>query len=166
MGFGEKPVTVQEKQTQGRTAIEYLREGRNAQAYVLLSEMGTDKDPSSCFALGLCHFRAGDLTEAISFFEQALDLIKAMPQGFASNVRAENSETYKKLSIGHIANKIYLNPMDKNFCTQFPKAAEQNILLALIDMYKNNGMKEHARRLSSALTGPVFEAYKKELMEN
>ena len=158
------------KQDAGRVAagIEYLRQGRLSQAYVILSQPGTEKDPAARFALGLCHFRAGELSAAISCFEQALGLLRAAPssQGLASRAAAENTETYLKLAAQQIADKTHLGPMDADFCTLFPKAAEHTVLLALIDAYIQKGMIEHAQRLSSGLTGPAFEAYKKKLLEN
>ena len=60
-------------------AIRYIREGWNAQAFLLLSEARAGKEPAACFALGLCHFRAGELPAAIASFEQALQLLKGEP---------------------------------------------------------------------------------------
>ena len=143
-------------------AIEYLKQGRNAHAFLLLTEGGAEKDPASQFALGLCHFRAGDFSAAISCFEQARAMLKAIP---AKPEAVENTATYQKLAIEQIAKKTYLVPMDLNFCKFFPKAAEQNVLMAMIDTFLEKGMNEQAKRLSSALIGPVFESYKKKLME-
>ena len=153
-------------------AIEYLRQGRNAEAYLILSgpetEKKSEKDPAARFATGLCHFRAGELSVAISCFEQALNMVRAMSPGKGivspSQPAAENSETYIRLATDQIVNKIYLTPMDSRLCTDFPKAAEYNVILALIDAYQQNGMIEQARRLSSALTGPIFEAFKRKLL--
>ena len=164
-GFIAKDTAGAGKQDAGRIAagIEYLRHGRSAQAYVILSEPGTEKEPAARFALGLCHFRAGELSAAISCFEEALGLLRAAPP---SRAAAENTETYLKLAVEQIADKTYLDPMDAHFCALFPKAAEHNVLLALIDAYRQKGMIEHAQKLSSGLTGPAFEAYKKKLLEN
>ncbi|MCL2129350.1 MAG: tetratricopeptide repeat protein [Treponema sp.] len=152
-------------------AIEYLRQGRNAEAYLIFSEpetvKKTEKDPAARFAMGLCYFRTGELTAAISCFEQALNLLRVMSPGKGtlspSQPAAEKSETYLKLAAEEIADKTYLTPMDADFCMLFPKAAENAVLLALIDAYKQNGMIEQARRLSASLTGPIFEAYKGKL---
>ena len=171
-GFITKDSAGAGKQDGRRIAagIEYLRQGRSAQAYLILSEPGTEKDPSARFALGLCHFRANDLSAAISCFEQALGLLRAASpsQGLASAPRAaaENSEIFLKLAAQQIADKMYLGPMDRDFCAHFPKAAEHTVLLALIDAYLQKGMTEHAQKLSSGLTGPAFEVYKKKLQEN
>ena len=146
-----------------RAAIEYLRQGWTAQAFLLLSEPGTEKDGAARFALGLCHFYAGELPAAISRFEEALNLFRSMsskPPG-----RLETSDTHTKLSIKQIDEKVYLTPMDADFCAFFPKAAEQTVLLALIDSYIQNGMIEEARRLSAGLVGPVFETFKKRMMK-
>ena len=166
MGFNANSPAMPEKQIteQITAAIAYLRQGRSAQAFLLLSEPGAEKESAASFALGLCRLRAGELTAAVSCFEQALNLLRAMPS--KPPLRLETSETYIKLSESQIAEKVYLTPMDVDFCASFPKAAEQNVLLALIDTCVQNGMMEQARRLSSALTGPVFEGYKKKLMEN
>ena len=173
MGFNKNPpaVPAAEKQIaeQITAAIAYLRQGWNAEAFLLLSEPGAEKEPAARFALGLCHFSAGDLPAAISCFEETINLLKAMPskpvQGltFLPQAAVENTETFIKLSVRQIAEKIYLTPMDINFCTHFPKAALQTALLALIDSYVLYGKIEEARRLSAGLIGPVFEEYKKNL---
>ena len=143
-------------------AIECLRQGRNAQAFLLLSEPKPEKGPAEHFNLGLCYFRAGDFSAAVSCFEKAQQLLKAFsaPQGRSA---AENSETYLKLAAEQIMAKSYLNPMNADFCTLFPKIAEQAVLLCMIGAYQQKGLIEQARRLSSALAGPQFEAYKKTL---
>ncbi|MCL2142111.1 MAG: tetratricopeptide repeat protein [Methanimicrococcus sp.] len=145
-------------------AIAYLRQGRSAQTFLILSESGAEKEPSARFALGLCYFHANDLSTAISYFEQALQLLRAVPPGLQK--AAENTDPYLKLAAAQVENKIYLTPMDADFCTLFPKTAEQTVLLALIDSYLQKGMNEKAQQLSSGLIGPVFEAYKKKLAEN
>jgi tetratricopeptide (TPR) repeat protein len=145
-------------------AVKYLRQGRSAQAFLILSEPGAEKEPAARFAFGLCHFHAGDLSTAISCFEQALHLLRAVqvkPQG-----ASENTDIFIKLAAAQIEDKTYLTPIDADFCALFPKAAEQSVLLALIDAYQKKGMNEKAQQLSSGLTGPIFEAYKKKLMEN
>ena len=145
-------------------AIKYFRQGRRAQAFLILSGLSAERDPAARFALGLCHFHAGDLSLAISCFEQALQLLKAMPvkpQG-----AAENTDTYLKLAAAQIEDKTYLEPIDTDFCALFPKASEHFVLLALIDAYQKKEMFEKAQQLSLGLTGPVFEAYKKKLAEN
>jgi tetratricopeptide (TPR) repeat protein len=150
-------------------AIKYLRQGWNAQAFLLLSEAEIEKDPAAKFALGLCHIRINDPSAAITCFEQALDLLKASSSSSSAPITrgpAESSETYIKLAAAQIEEKAYLTPMDTDFCTRFPKAAEQNVLLALIYAYHQKGMFEQVQRLSSGLTGPVFEAYKKKLAGN
>ena len=155
---------VNNNQEKTAAAVAYLRQGWLSQAFLLLSELKAQKDPAAHFALGLCHFRAGELPAAVSCFEQALQLLKtssahglSVPQRTA----AENSETFLKLAAGQIADKTYLNPMDADFCALFPKAAEQNVLMAMIDVYQQMGMNEKAKRLSGSLAGPVFEEYKK-----
>jgi len=152
---------IQDKD-RSKTAIECLRQGRNAEAYLLLSEPKPEKGPAEHFNLGLCHFHANDFSAAISCFEKAQQLLKTLsPSRFTS----ENSETYLKLAAAQIAEKTYLNPMDADFCILFPKAAEQTVLLCMIDAYRQKGMIEQARRLCSALSGPQFEAFKKGIME-
>jgi len=144
------------------SAVRYLRQGKDAQAFLLLSEPGTEKDPAARFALGLCHLRADELPMAISSFEQALTLLKAAT---AKLWPGETNTVYLKLAAKQIENKNYLAPMDADFCALFPKAAEQNVLLAMIDAYQASGMPEQAERLSAGLTGSVFEEYKKQLKE-
>ena len=146
-------------------AIKYFREGFVSEAYLLLSDLKAEENPAALFTLGLCHEKAGELSQAISSFEKALYLLKKVSSAPLSvQMRAkENSETYIQLAISQIADKTYLNPMDEQFCALFSKSAEYNILLALIDTYKKKGMNEQAKKLSSGLTGPVFEAYKKEM---
>ena len=163
MGFNTNAPGGHNVKEQLAAAISFLRNGWNAQAFVLLSELKAEKEPAGCFALGLCHVRAGELPAAISCFEQALQLLKAVP---ASPRGTENSETYLRLFIDQIKDKVYLNPMDIEFCERFPKAAEQTVLLALIDSYQQNGMDEQARRLSAGLVGTAFEEYKKQLTMN
>ena len=160
----EKQATERKKIERIRAAVTYLRQGRNAEAFLLLSEPGAEKEPAARFALALCHLRAGELPAAISCLEQALGFLRAMPP--QAHERLETNGTYLKLATKQVAEKCYLNPMDVDFCVSFPKAAEQNALLALIDSYCQNGMIEQARRLSSALTGPVFEDFKNRLLEN
>ena len=144
-------------------AIAYLRQGRSAEAFLILSEPGNEKNPAARYALGLCHYKAGDLPAAISCFDQALSLLRTMPSKHRS--AAENTETYLMLSKGQIADKIFLNPMDSSFCALFPKTAEQTIILASIEIYLQMGMKDKAKQLSAGLTGSVFEIYKNELLK-
>ncbi len=148
-------------------AVKYLRQGWDAQAFLVLSESGTEKNPVARFALGLCYLRANDLTMAAQCFEQALNLLKAAsaatPATAVMKGTSENSETHVKLTEKQIEDKVYLTPMDPDFCARFPKAAEQIAILALIDVYQRKGMNEQAQRLSSGLTGPAFESFKKRL---
>jgi tetratricopeptide (TPR) repeat protein len=147
-----------------QVAIEYLKQGRSAQAFLLLSDKKDEKEPAALFALGLCRRLCSELPEAIQCFEQSLKLLKAASApAKAAYAPAENSEEYIRLSIEQIKEKVYLGPMDIDFCERFPKAAEQNILLALIDTYRQNRMEPEAKRLSAALTGPIFDDYKNRL---
>jgi len=161
MGFNT--ATVHNVKEAISEAIGFLRQGWNAQAFSLLSELKAEKDPAACFALGLCHFRAGDFSAAIPCFEQALQALKGIsaPQ----RLTAENNATYQRLFIEQIKDQVYLTPLDIEFCERFPKAAEQTVLLALIDSYRQKGMMEQVRRLSAGLTGAVFEDYRKRLLE-
>ncbi|MCL2033070.1 MAG: hypothetical protein FWH45_01275 [Methanomassiliicoccaceae archaeon] len=142
-------------------AIKCLRQGRSAQAFLILSEPGAEKAPEARFALGLCHFLSGDVSAAISCFEQTLNLLKG--RSAAKRNMNESSETYIRLTEEQIKEKIYLTPMDADFFDHFPEAAEQAVLLATIDAYLQKGMAEQAKRLSSGLIGPAFEEYKKKL---
>jgi hypothetical protein len=154
-------------QTSGRTAvaIKYLRQGWRAQAYLILSEPGQEKIPAAQFALGICHFHAGDLPSATMCIERALQLLRASSSPPAP-VAAESSDSYIKLAMKQIEDQTYLTPMDADFCTTFPKAAEQTVILALIYVYLQRGMREQAQKLSSGLAGPVFEAHKRKLAGN
>jgi tetratricopeptide (TPR) repeat protein len=143
-------------------AIAYLRQGFDAQAFLLLSGPQTEKDPSARFALGLCHLRAGEPDAAIFCFEQALRLIKAVP----GPETAENGETYLKLAKKQIEDELYLSPMGSDFCARFPKSAGNMVLLALIHVYRQKGMKSQAQKLAAGLTGPVFEDYKNKLRKD
>ena len=163
MDFYKNSLAEPEKQNANcKTAINYLRQGRSAEAFLLLAEPGNEKDPAARFALALCHLNAGELPAAISCFEQALGILQAMPPKLPE--RPKTSETYFKLAVKQIAEKAYLAPLDVDFCELFPKAAEQTVLLALIDCFKQNGMIEKAKRLSSALTGQVFEEFKRSIL--
>jgi len=145
-------------------AIAYMRQGRNAQAFLLLSAKELEQNLAGRFALGLCYLHAADLSAAIACFEQALRLLKTMSA--TMSVASENSETYLKLAEKQIEDKVYLTPMDTDFCEQFPKAAEQTVMLALIDAYLQKGMPEQAQRLLAGLTGTAFAAYKQKLLKN
>jgi tetratricopeptide (TPR) repeat protein len=136
-------------------AIAYLRQGFDAQAFLLLSGPHTEKDPAAQFALGLCHLRAGERDAAIFCFEQSLRLIKAVP----GPGTAENSETYLALAKKQIEDELYLSPMDSGFCARFPKSAGDMVLLALICVYRQKGMTGQAQKLAAGLTGPAFEDY-------
>jgi len=163
MSFNSNEPT--EKQTDSTVAaIKYLRQGWNAQAFLLLSEPGSEKNPAARFALGLCYLHADDISSAIPCFEQALNLLRASPP--AAVAKGENSEMHIKLAKGQIEEKAYLTPMDPDFCTSFPKAAEQTVILAMIHVYQKKGMTDMVQRLSSGLTGPVFEEYKNRLTES
>jgi tetratricopeptide (TPR) repeat protein len=163
MGFNTDRLELLEKsQGEARIAIAYLRQGFDAQAFLLLSGPQTEKDPSARFALGLCHLRAGEPDAAIFCFEQALGLIKAIP----GPGTAENSETYLRLFKKQIEDEFYLKPIDGDFCALFPKAAGQMVLLALISVYRQKGMTSQAQKLAAGLTGPVFEAYKNNLQKD
>jgi tetratricopeptide (TPR) repeat protein len=145
-------------------AIACARQGFDAQAFLLLSDPRTERDPAARFALGLCHLRAGEPDAAISCFEQALRLIKAIPCPPPGT--AENSETYMKLARKQVEEELYLTPMEPDFCTRFPKAAGNMVLLALVSVYRQKGMTDQARKIAAGLTGPAFEAYKIKLKED
>jgi hypothetical protein len=145
-------------------AIAYVRQGFDAQAFLLLSGPHAEKDPSARFALGLCHLRAGEPDAVISCFEQSLRLLKTLPCPPPES--AENSETYLTLTKKQIENELYLRPMDSGFCARFPKFAADMVLLALIHVYRQKGMKSQAQKLAAGLTGPAFEEYKAELQKD
>jgi tetratricopeptide (TPR) repeat protein len=167
MGFNtDRPGPLEKPQDEDRVAaaITFLRQGFDAQAFLLLSGPYMEKDPSARFALGLCHLRAGERDEAISCFEQALSLIKAIP--CPPPETAENGETYLRLAKKQIEDELYLSPMDSDFCARFPKSAGLMVLLALISVYRQKGMKSRAQNLAAGLTGPAFEDYKNELRKD
>ena len=145
-------------------AIAYIRQRRNAQAFLLLSAKELEQHSAARFALGLCHLQAADLSAAIACFEQALRLLKTLSATLPAAL--ENGETYLKLAEKQIEDKVYLTPMDADFCEQFPKVAEQTVTLALIDAYLQKDMPEQAQRLLAGLTGTAFAAYKQKLLEN
>jgi tetratricopeptide (TPR) repeat protein len=165
MGFNtDKLEPLEKPRGEAHSAIAYLRQGFDAQAFLLLSGPHTEKDPSARFALGLCHLRAGEPDAAIICFEQALGLIKAIP--VPPPGAAENGETYLRLAKKQIEDERYLSPMDGDFCARFPKSAGQMVLLALIRAYLQKGMTDQAQKLAAGLTGPVFEAYKIKLQKD
>jgi tetratricopeptide (TPR) repeat protein len=167
MGFNmDRPAFLGKPQGEEHiaTAIAYVRQGFDAQAFLLLSGPHTEKDPAACFALGLCHFRAGEPDAAIFCFEQALRLIKTVPCPPPESV--ENGETYLKLAKKQIEDELYLSPMDSGFCERFPKSAGDMVLLALIHVYRQKGMKSQAQKLAAGLIGPAFEDYKNELRKD
>ena len=143
-------------------AIACLRQGRNAEAFSLLSAPGLEQEPAAQFSLGLCYLRAGEHSKAISCFEQTVQLLK--PSLVPSGSSAGN-EIYLKLAVEQLEAKVYLEPMDMEFCTCLPKLAEQTTLLALIHTYMENSMEEQAKRLASGLVGTEFAEYKRKLME-
>jgi tetratricopeptide (TPR) repeat protein len=162
----DRPAPLEKPQGKERiaAAIAYLRQGFDAQAFLLLSDPRTEEDPSARFALGLCHLRAGEPDAAIFCFEQALRLIKAIPVPPPGT--AENGGTYLKLAEKQIEDEKYLSPMDGDFCARFPKSAGYMVLLALISVYREKGMIDHAQKLAAGLRGPAFEAYKNKLRKD
>jgi tetratricopeptide (TPR) repeat protein len=171
MSFNTNAPAVKQQTTESTAAaIKYLRQGWNAQAFLLLSEQESERDPAARFALGICHLRIDDLSSAITCFEQALNLLRAAtpvpPAATIARGPAENSVTYIRLTAKQVEEEIFLTPMDADFCIRFPKAAEQITLLALIHTYQQKGMLEQAMRLSAGLIGPAFEEYKKKLAGN
>jgi tetratricopeptide (TPR) repeat protein len=167
MGFNTERLEPLEKprdEALVAAAIAYLRQGFDAQAFLLLSDPHMENDPSARFALGLCHLRAGEPDAAIFCFEQALRLIKAIPVPPPGT--AENGETYLQLAKKQIEDEFYLKPMNGDFCARFPKTAGQMVLLALIHVYRQKGMGDQAQKLAAGLTGPVFEAYKNNLQKD
>lgn len=145
-------------------AIRCLRDGRNAQAFALLSAARDNAEPAAAFALALCCMRAGDFPAAITRLEEALRLVRALP--FVAPGQAENNDTYKRLYQAQLEAEVYLSPMETDFCARFPKEAERTILCALIHAYLSAGMDDEARRLSPGLTGPEFDAFRKKLAIN
>ena len=144
-------------------AINYYRQGSWAQAYLLLSKPEFEKEPASQFALGLCRLRAKEQDAAILCFEKALHLIKSLPS--LPPEPPENNETDLRLKKEQIAERIFLAPMDEDFCRRFPKSAGQMVLLALIHVYLQKGMTEKAQKLAAGLTGPEFEEHRKTIFE-
>jgi Tfp pilus assembly protein PilF len=146
-----------------KLAISYMRQGRNAQAFLILSDSDTDKDPAARFALGLCYLRSGDVPSAITRFDQALNILKSTSA--AKREIKSSTDAYYNLAKNQVAENVYLAPMDADFCTIFPEAAEQTVILALTYAYLKNGMDEQARRISAGLVGPMFDEYKRTLMK-
>ena len=142
-------------------ALSCLCQGRNAEAFLILSGPDLEKEPAAQFALGLCYRRADDLPKAVSCFEQALRHLKI---NFAPTGESQAAdETYLRLAVKQIEAKAYLEPMDADFCAFFPKMAKQTILLALIDTYKEHGMTEQAQKLAAGLVGAEFTAFRNTL---
>lgn len=169
MSFNQNvPAEKKQDTDNAALAIGFLRQGWNAQAFLLLSEPGSEKDPAARFAMGLCHLRADDPSSAIGCFEQALNLLKAAsPSGaFVPKGASESSEICIRLTVKQIDDETYLDPMDADLCKCFPKAAEQTVIMAMIYAYMQKGMAEQAKRLSAGLIGPAFERYKERLTEN
>ena len=165
MSFYTGPSSPSEQGLQDPKRVEFaiscMRQGRNAQAFLILSEPWSEKDPAARFALGLLRLRSGDDQEAIRCFEQSLNLVRmisAPKQGMS-----ESSETYIRLAAGQVSESVYLTPMDPDMFTYFPEAAMHTVILALIHVYRKKGMDEQARKLISGLTGPAFEKYKKDI---
>ena len=142
-------------------AILCLRQGQNAQGFSLLSAMEENANPSAAFALALCYLRSGELSAAVPHLEHALRLIRALSP--VPPNPAENTGTYIKLYRAQVEEVAYLKPMDADFCHLFPKDAERTVLLALIHVYGEMGMKEKARQFSAGLSGKIFEEYIKRL---
>jgi len=162
MGFntGLSTADTAEISKQIAAATGWLRQGRNAQAFALLSGPGMEKDPAAVFALGLCCLRADDPSSALSHFERALHLVKSL----APSPQAETGNAaYLKLYADQITEAVFLTPMDADFYGRFPKAAEQTVLLAMIHTCRLMGKDDQARRLAAGLAGPEFEAYKNKL---
>gem|GEM_PF-1067680 len=144
-------------------AILCLRQGQNAQGFLLLSSIAEkEKDnPAAAFALALCYIRSEETSKAIPHLEQALRLTRSL--SLTQPNTAENTDTYIRLYQAQLNNQFYLDPIDTDFCTLFPKEAERTILLALIHAYRKMSMEEKVRQLSAGLSGKIFEEYKKRL---
>lgn len=166
--YNAKPRQATEANKQSLNALELaircLRDGRNAQAFALLSAARDNTEPAAAFALALCFLRAGEFPAAITLLEQALRLVRTLP--FAPPAQAENSDTYKRLYRAQLETELYLSPMDADFCARFPKEAERTVLCALIHAHVSAGMDDEARRLSAGLAGSEFDLFKKRLMIN
>ncbi|MCL1905179.1 MAG: tetratricopeptide repeat protein [Methanomassiliicoccaceae archaeon] len=147
----------------GRLAlgISCLRQGRNAEAFLILSEKGFEKESAAQFALGLCHLRADDPAKAVECFEQALRLLRTTnaPIGDMQTSR----DTYLKLAAKQVEAGTYLEPMDADLCSALPKTARHNMLLALIHAYRVQGMTEPVRQLAAGLVGTEFGEFRKTL---
>jgi len=161
MGFNSNVSDSLQEKDKLALAISCMRNGRNAQAFSLLSSQEFEKVPAAQFALGLCYLRASDPSKAIACFEQTLRALK-----MSNNPTRElpvSNEIYIRLAAKQIKDMSYLEPMDADFCTNFPQPAEQNTLLAMIHAYRESGMTEQARRLAAGLTGTEFAEYRKTL---
>jgi Tfp pilus assembly protein PilF len=163
MGFNNEVKPLPADTDKAAAAINYYRQGFLAQAYLLLSKPEFEKEPAAQFALGLCRLRAKEQDAAILCFERALNLIKALPP--SAPEPSENNETDLRLKKEQIAERIYLAPMDEDFCRRFPKSAEHMVLLALIHVYLQKRIKKKAQKLAAGLTGPEFEEHRKTIFE-
>ena len=161
MGFNSNISDSPQENGKLALAISCMHNGRNAQAFSLLSSQEFEKVPAAQFALGLCYLRASDPSKAIACFEQALRALKT--SNHPTRELPVSNETYIHLSAKQIKEMSFLEPMDADFCTYFPQYAEQNTLLAMIHAYRENGMIEQARRLAAGLTGTEFAEYRKTL---
>ena len=141
-------------------AISCLRQGRNAEAFLILCEPGFEKEPAAQFALGLCYLRAEETARAVTCFEQALRFLKtaSVPAGDSAG-----NDVYIRLAVKQIASEAYLEPMDAEVYSVLPRTAKNTILMALVHAYKKNGMPEQARKIAAGLTGTEFEELRRTL---
>ena len=81
-------------ENRGEAAIAYFRQGFIAEAYLLLSQLESEKYLAAQFALGLCHIQIEELDAAISHLEKSPHLIKALP-----SYRRNRMRTVKQQSV-------------------------------------------------------------------
>jgi hypothetical protein len=142
-------------------AIACLRQGHFAQAYAVLSVSRFEKEPAALFALGLCHLHAEEYPASIDCFKKAELLLRVSSR----QEMPPANETYFRLAVKQIEQKVYLKPMDTDYCARFPKTAAQTVLMAMIYTYQKSGMPEQVRRLAAGLTGAEFARYKEKMLE-
>jgi tetratricopeptide (TPR) repeat protein len=141
-----------------------MSSGKYAAALLALKDIaknGADSPTyiSVNFNLALCYIKAGEFKDSIPCLEKALIMVKKIRN--RQDYSAGKKTAYTEIRIKEIAESSYLEPMPEEYPLLFTGNAEEDIIMILIGVYEQCGLREKSASLLASLSGPEFDAFKK-----
>jgi hypothetical protein len=170
-------------------SVKFLAQGRPAEAFKLLASLRSREAavppqllPALYFNFALC--LAEDYPAAVAELEKALESLRRLnpsqasvpppgvgtAAGFAPGTAGlvaavpspEYTAKWQKLRGDELCGGAYTRPFPADYPLRFPREAREDITAALADACERCGLADKAHSLRAGLSGPEFEAYKKQ----